>query len=329
MGPENQAQEIQSQTECEKNEAFLIGRLLKEAREEKRLTISEVAVETRIRQVYIKALEDGALDQLPGEIYKVGFLKTYSGFLGLDSLEILRRLDLNQELQINYTNNKYIIPAESQSQPSKKILYLSIIGALGFSIFAYVAHNSQDPEPAIENFIHEKQEAINGVPNESVSLEEANELGEGIVDVESNEEIFLSDSMGEEKEPTTIAGKKSQVPEEISQTSLLAAHSLSKDMKEQHEASLPTIDNQRNITLKAVKNTWVQVLDESGKSVYVKLMHAGDTHDLPKQGEYTLTTGNAGGLKVTCNGQETKILGSEGEIMRGIRLTESGLQSFY
>lgn len=321
MGPENQAREIQSQTECEKNEAHLIGQLLKEAREEKRLTISEAAIETRIRQIYIKALEDGALDQLPGEIYKVGFLKTYAGFLGLDTVEILRRLDLNQEVQVNYAHNKYIIPTESQSQPSKKILYLSIVGALSFSIFAYVVHNSQDAGGSVESFIPEKQESASVTINEPALLGETTELG-GDAEGEPDEESLPSELTSSEKEPVII-------PEKTPEVGFPIANSLSKDSKEKNGEPLSTADNQRNVTLKAVKNTWVQVLDGSGKTVYVKLMQAGDVHSLPKQGEYTLNTGNAGGLKIDYNGQETKLLGEEGQIMRGIRLTEPGLQSFY
>lgn len=322
MGPENQAREIQSQTECEKSEAYLIGQLLKEAREEKRMTISEVAIETRIRQIYIKALEDGALDQLPGEIYKIGFLKTYASFLGLDTVEILRRLDLNQDVQVNYADNKYVIPTESQSQPSKKILYLSIIGALSFSIFAYVTHNSQNTEPNIESFIPEKQDSTSFAINDPALLQEATKLERDAEEEEASQESLPSD-LTSEKDSTISLEKTPEAEPSI-------ANSLSKDRNEQKVDALPTADNRHNITLKAVKDTWVQVLDGSEKTVYVRLMHENDVYEVPKQGgEYTLNTGNAGGLKVECNGKETKLLGTEGQVKRGIRLTESGLQDFY
>lgn len=322
MEPEKQAREIQSQTEWENSEAYLIGRLLKEAREEKKLTISEVAIETRIRQIYIKALEDGALDQLPGEVYKIGFLKTYAGFLGLDVLEILRRLDLNQDVQLNYTHNKYVIPAEAQSQPSKTVFYLSITGALAFSIFAYVAHNSQDTVTSIENVIPENQELETVAVDELTSLTESSNFSpeeEG----ESSEEEGLSPHLASrEKEPITTLEKTHEADSHISDSS-------NKKTDTKNTDTLPETGNQGTIILKAVKNTWVQVLDESGKTVYVRLMHAGDVYNVPSQGEYTLNTGNAGGLSVSYNGQETKLLGAEGQVMRNIRLTSSGLQGFY
>ena len=61
-----------------------IGRRLREARENRRISIDEVARELKLRAVYLAALEEGDWDTLPGDIYGIGFIRQYARFLELD-----------------------------------------------------------------------------------------------------------------------------------------------------------------------------------------------------------------------------------------------------
>ncbi|MGB9887047.1 MAG: helix-turn-helix domain-containing protein [Moorellales bacterium] len=60
------------------------GRVLKETRERKGLTLEEAEAVTKIRRRYLEALEGGDLQVLPGRTYALGFLRSYIRFLGLD-----------------------------------------------------------------------------------------------------------------------------------------------------------------------------------------------------------------------------------------------------
>lgn len=62
-----------------------IGERLRNAREAKGLSLRAVADLTRIRAVYLQALEDERFDALPGGVYARGFLRTYADALGLDA----------------------------------------------------------------------------------------------------------------------------------------------------------------------------------------------------------------------------------------------------
>ncbi len=66
------------------------GEKLREAREEKQLTIDQVARETSITHQYIAALETEDAEVFPGEPYMVGFLKNYADYLGVSSEELLK-----------------------------------------------------------------------------------------------------------------------------------------------------------------------------------------------------------------------------------------------
>lgn len=68
-----------------------VGATLRHARAQTGKSLAEVATMLRIRQPYLLALEEGRHKDLPGGAYAIGFLRTYSEFLGLDGEEMLRR----------------------------------------------------------------------------------------------------------------------------------------------------------------------------------------------------------------------------------------------
>ncbi len=67
-----------------------IGEKLKSARTAKKLSIKDVVKQTNINPLYLNALEDEDFDKFPSETYLIGFLRSYSEFLKLDSEEIIQ-----------------------------------------------------------------------------------------------------------------------------------------------------------------------------------------------------------------------------------------------
>lgn len=66
-----------------------LGEKLKATREEKSLSVDQVARDTNIAKRYILALEEEAFSDFPGEPYLIGFLRNYSDYLGLDAEEVV------------------------------------------------------------------------------------------------------------------------------------------------------------------------------------------------------------------------------------------------
>ncbi len=63
---------------------FEIGGSLREARTKRGLSEEDVQKAIRIRGRYLNALEEERWEQLPGDAYTKGFLRTYAEFLGLN-----------------------------------------------------------------------------------------------------------------------------------------------------------------------------------------------------------------------------------------------------
>jgi cytoskeleton protein RodZ len=61
-----------------------IGATLRDARNRRKLDLSEVEAAIKIRPRYLRALENEEWDVLPGGAYTRGFIRTYAAYLGLD-----------------------------------------------------------------------------------------------------------------------------------------------------------------------------------------------------------------------------------------------------
>lgn len=66
-----------------------IGQKLYEQRLRKALTLKEVAKATKIREVFLSAIEKGEYHKLPSGAYAQGFVRNYAEFLGLPKKETL------------------------------------------------------------------------------------------------------------------------------------------------------------------------------------------------------------------------------------------------
>ena len=72
-------------------DAARAGEELRDAREASGLSIQDMSQALRIRRVYLLALEEGRMRDLPSPAYAWGFVRNYSNALGLDPDEMVRR----------------------------------------------------------------------------------------------------------------------------------------------------------------------------------------------------------------------------------------------
>ncbi len=67
-----------------------LGEKLRTAREERGITLSEVAEQTRISPLYLEAIDSDNFKILPGGIFNKGFVRSYAKYVGVDEQEALR-----------------------------------------------------------------------------------------------------------------------------------------------------------------------------------------------------------------------------------------------
>ena len=62
-----------------------VGATLREARNRRKIDLSEVEAATKIRVRYLRAIENEEWGLLPGDAYARSFVRTYASYLGLDA----------------------------------------------------------------------------------------------------------------------------------------------------------------------------------------------------------------------------------------------------
>jgi cytoskeleton protein RodZ len=70
--------------------SLTLGEKLRQARDERGISISEVAEQTRISAMYLELIENDDYRTLPGGIFNKGFVKSYAKYVGLDEQEALQ-----------------------------------------------------------------------------------------------------------------------------------------------------------------------------------------------------------------------------------------------
>jgi hypothetical protein len=71
-----------------------IGSQLRAAREARSLSVEQVFKATRIKSVYLEAIEANRVSALPGPVQARGFVRSYANFLGLDGETLASALDV-------------------------------------------------------------------------------------------------------------------------------------------------------------------------------------------------------------------------------------------
>ena len=74
----------------EKKENLPVGKLLRQTREKKALTIQDISQETNISSSNLTSIELGHYDDLPADTFIRGQIAIYANFLGLDGTETVR-----------------------------------------------------------------------------------------------------------------------------------------------------------------------------------------------------------------------------------------------
>ncbi len=127
-----------------------LGHYLQRERKKKNLSIQEIAKATKVPAKALAALESDDRKQLPVSVFAKGFIKIYSGYLGLDQNDILKRFQ-NEWGTDSTTDSPEMLHEESMAQIAPFYFsvrfYLTIFIVLLLIGLAYFFFNANDPGP--------------------------------------------------------------------------------------------------------------------------------------------------------------------------------------
>ena len=74
-----------------------VSAALREARERAGLTLEQLSARTRIKLAFLRAIEAGRFDELPGDFFTRAFLRTYAREIHIDPDEIVHAFDASRQ----------------------------------------------------------------------------------------------------------------------------------------------------------------------------------------------------------------------------------------
>ncbi len=139
-----------------------LGEKLRQARESRSISISEVAEQTRISPLYLESIENDDYRPLPGGIFNKGFVKSFAKYVGVDenvAMQDYARISANQDTSSDEKSSRYYRPevlTDDSSGPSMLptvILAAIILGLMTWGTLALVNYLQNRESQTVENNI--------------------------------------------------------------------------------------------------------------------------------------------------------------------------------
>jgi len=117
-----------------------VGRLLRDQREARGLSLSDVEKNLRIRLTHLEAIEEGRFDKLPGAAYIPAFLRAYAAHVGLDPEKVLTAYHLSGPVPIK---RPVTLPAdfpivEKRAPIGLAVLTVLLVVGAGYTAWQYL-----------------------------------------------------------------------------------------------------------------------------------------------------------------------------------------------
>ena len=323
-----------------------VGQALRAQREQLGWSLPDVAAWLRIRLSYLEALESGQVAKLPGSAYALGFLRVYSGALGLDPDDMSRRFrgetkDVNRKPELSFP-----APVPERGVPAGAIVLLGVLVVAGAYVgwYEFTGHEhrqvhavppvppallpyaggSTSPSPQVATVMPGSGQVPYSPPAAPAALPHP---GSGSAAPPAGPSApAMAGAVAPPAVPAAVSlppGPAASAPATADTASAPAAPAPSAvpPVAPVAPATLPG-----QVTLRAVATSWVQVRQAGGKVIYDHVLQPGDTWAVPADaGAVTLTTGNAGGLTLAADGIVTPPLGRIGGIRRAMPLSAQAI----
>lgn len=265
-----------------------LGEFLRRRRQGKDLSLEDVAEKIKIHVKYLTAIEEGKDADLPGQVYKELFLKSYCDFLGVSIDELLLRLPEQEPLPPEEEG------AAPQSQPARRAPYAPPM-----------------PPAATEAEVQKN----GGSRRFLVATLSVLVIVLAIVAVQIYRGELFSDPPI--PAPVNVPKKTEPKPEPI------IADSSGTDTS----SSVPARQEMINLLMVGRGECWIEVSID-GDSSFSEIMKAQDTLWLAMQDSISFKLGRANNVDVWCNAQPLALAASDDGTVKTFTLTRSNYRNF-
>lgn len=306
------------------------GALIKEARLSQNKKIPAISRELKIAEHYLTSIENGDTHDLPERVYTLGFVRTYSAYLGLDARAVVDQFKA-ESAGFKDQTRPYMVPEPytPEKGPSRSLFFVTTLllvlagGAwLGYH-FWYEEQDAQQTTPlapapsAPTPVIQEEAPQINHVPAPSPE----HEPGAPHQPTFSQEAEDFARSLVSRFTPTQETAPTPSSPEVASPEASIQSAPASAPLE-----ATPTTAT--STALHFDQESWIQIRDSAGNIVVRRLFQAGQSYTIPQGTHLSLRVGNAGGVRFERGTQKSAPLGKKGEIVADVSLDPASIDGY-
>lgn len=307
-----------------------VGEILRRGREHFGQSLEDVERNLRIRAIQLHALETGNIEQLPGKAYALGFVRSYSEYLGLDGekmVQLFKKQSLGSKIEPNLN---FPTPASESKLPG--MAFAAVLALIGVGvIWWWMSFSTEDRSAVTEVPAVSETSLASAAPSQDTTPPQ-NAVNSGAPPANAEGPMSvppLEESQGEVatevQDPTALAQVQAQSGDESAGQAPVAAGAAATT-----EASAPPAQpaaEQAGIILNIKENSWVEIRDTNGKALVSRVLKAGDQYFVPDSPDLRMSLGNASGIEIVVEGKALPSLGGRGQVIRNISLDAKSLKA--
>ena len=290
-----------------------LGSRLREAREGLGLDLSQVEASTRIRRVFLEALEEERFDALPADVYTRGFIQNYARFLGLNPSELLAAYRTAKGSKASpmptVLSEPLLRGAKSPVWPAifMALMAVAVLALAGWYAY-YRLYLGIDPWPQRPTPVASGPTATRSVitlapsPQPTPSVTPSAEAT-----ATPTVQAVLPTATMSPTVTATALNTPTQRATPIRQPTNTATATTT-------ATATPAQEGPIRVEARVLAKTYVAVTID-GQKTYEGILDAGDTRVWVAQQSLSMRVGNAAGLKLLVNGFEVAPLGTSGQVV--------------
>ncbi len=265
-----------------------VAEVLRHARLLQGYSLPEIAEALHIREGHLEAIEEGRFEDLPPLVYAQGFVAAYAGFLQIDKSEMVARFkdEAGSAAPVQTALPRLVLPTLPEDDTPERRMTpsgLMMAGAFVVLLVAYGSWHMMSPSP--------RADALEVPPLPERFLEAPPAL------------------------PTPTLPAPTAAPD-TSKVSSITGNTLRQEIYVVPAPAAPAATSDHIITLRAKRESWVQLHNAAGQRVASFVLKAGEGYTLPAgASQYKLSTGNLATLTFSIDGRALTLPGLSGREM--------------
>lgn len=282
------------------------GQLLKQKREEKNLSVDEVAQSLNLTSRTINAIEADDHDNLPGVTYARGYLRNYAQLLNISAdplVELFNNIIAVEEEKNELPVSNPVTSKESRSSDKGVMLGTALVAVVMLGL-AVTWWQGRDSESGRKNQIDTvRTDKTSSISNDAITATDtANVTGDvGITIKDSDTHVVQNDTSASGKTVQQDSRETAVNTKALTNDAAIGSKSIDANKS---PVTVALDKAQSKIVLHAKQSSWADIRDAKNNKLLYETVSAGRVVTIKGVGPFSIFLGNAAGIDLKFNGKK-------------------------